>query len=262
MTFVPTKVLRFTMSGTTPFAVWSGDNVWAGYPYQWSTTLSITSQPHGSPTTPTPYFYDGNDVNVGDYILTTGQGRILKIISITSQNAGTVSCVVEDENRENTLLDENSSGEGGIQDGEGLLFAVKNGWPILHPLPDALAGSLPPYFSANVIARFMNSRTDTGGGVVGATGPQGAQGETGATGPAGLTGATGPQGPAGVAGATGATGVAGATGPQGPAGVTQLELLSDVTIGVKSENDILSYDATANKWTNKPQETFVDGGNW
>ena len=160
MTFVPTKVLRFVMSGTTPFATWSSDDVWPGAPYQWATALAITPQPHSAPNTPTPYFYDGNDVNVGDYILTSGQGRILKIVSITSKNASSVSCVVEDENRENTLLDETSSGEGGIPDGEGLLFSVKNGWPILHPLPDALVGSLPPYFSADVMARFMNNRTD------------------------------------------------------------------------------------------------------
>lgn len=202
MAFRPTKVLRFTMSGTVPYANWQTDDGWLGYPYQWSTTLYITAQSHGSPETSTPYFYDGLDVDVGDYILTSGQGRILKIVSITSQTAGVISCVVEDENRENILLDENTSGDGGIPDGEGLLFEVKNGWPILHPLPDALAGSLPPYFSADIIARFMNSRADTGGG----------------GGSAGATGATGPTGPAGVAGPTGATGPIGVTGATGPAG--------------------------------------------
>ena len=202
MAFRPTKVLRFTMTGGVPFANWQTDDGWLGYPYQWTTTLYITAQSHGSPESPTPYFYDGLDVNVGDYILTSGQGRILKIVEINSQASGVVSCVVEDENRENILLDENTSGDGGIPDGEGLLFEVKNGWPILHPLPDALAGSLPPYFSADVIARFMNSRVDLGGG----------SGSTGATGPTGLTG---PAGPAGVTGATGPIGVTGATGPAG-----------------------------------------------
>lgn len=202
MAFRPTKVLRFTMTGSVPFANWQTDDGWLGYPYQWTTTLYITAQSHGSPESPTPYFYDGLDANVGDYILTSGQGRILKIVAINSQASGVVSCVVEDENRENILLDENTSGDGGIPDGEGLLFEVKNGWPILHPLPDALAGSLPPYFSANVIARFMNSRVDTGGG----------SGSAGATGP---IGPTGPAGPAGIRGATGPVGVTGATGPAG-----------------------------------------------
>lgn len=197
MAFRPTKVLRFTMTGSVPFANWQTDDGWLGYPYQWTTTLYITAQAHGSPESLTPYFYDGLDVNVGDYILTSGQGRILKIVAINSQASGVVSCVVEDENRENILLDENTSGDGGIPDGEGLLFEVKNGWPILHPLPDALAGSLPPYFSADVIARFMNTRVDGGSGGTGgdgATGATGPTGPTGATGPIGVTGATGPAG--------------------------------------------------------------------
>lgn len=210
MAFRPTKVLRFTMIGSVPYANWQADDGWLGYPYQWSTTLYVTAQSHGSPETPTPYFYDGLDINVGDYVLTSGQGRILKIAAITSQSAGVVSCIVEDENRENILLDDTTSGDGGIPDGEGLLFEVKNGWPILHPLPDALAGSLPPYFSADVIARFMNSRVDTGG----SGGGSGATGPTGPTGPAGQSGSSGP---AGATGATGPVGVTGATGPAGAA---------------------------------------------
>lgn len=228
MAFRPTKVLRVTLSAVAPAATWSGDEIWSGYPYRWSATLYLTAQTHGSPETPTPYFYDGRDVIVGDYIITGGQGRILKIVEIDTQTADIVQCVLEDEGRQNTLLDPDTAGEGGIPEGEGLLFEVKNGWPILHPLPDALAGALPPYFSADVIARFMNSRVagELPGGEVGATGPRGATGATGV----GLTGATGPQGPqgppgdgAGIAGATGATGpqgVIGATGVAGPAGAT------------------------------------------
>lgn len=203
MTFRPTKILRFTMAQTAPYAYWPDNDGWQGYPYQWQTTLYTVTQSHGSPDSPTPYFYNGDDVNVGDYIVTSGQGRILKIVTITSQNGGEVSCVVEDENRENILLDETTSGDGGIPDGEGILFEVKNGWPILHPLPDALAGALPPYFSADIIARFMNSRIDSGGGgsgVTGATGPAGPTGVIGVTGPQGATGV-------GVAGPIYATGV-------------------------------------------------------
>lgn len=209
MSFVPTKVLNFVMQNTAPSAVWSGAGAWAGYPYQWTTTLAVTAQPHGSPDTPTPYFYDGNDVSVGDYILTAGQGRILKIVAITQQTASSVTCTVEDENRQNTFQDTTSGGDGGIPDGEGLLFAVKNGWPILHPLPDALAGALPPYFSADVIARFMNNRVNDSENTT-----------------------------------------------------TQLEMLTDVTVQNKANNDILSYDASSGKWVNRRQDTLVDGGNW
>ncbi len=115
-------------------------------------------------------------------------------------------------------------------------------------------------------------------GPQGATGPQGAQGITGAIGPVGVTGATGPQGAVGATGSTGDTGATGpqgvtgavgpqgipgeqgATGPQGPSGVTHLELLSDVTIGTKANNDTLTYDAASEKWKNKPQATLTLSG--
>jgi hypothetical protein len=171
--------LSFVMTGSTPVAFWDADGVWFGQPYQWTTTLNITAQPHGSPDTATPYFYDGLDVVVGDYVLTSGRGRILKIIAISNQTASTVTCTVEDEDRANILSDLDQAGNAGIPDGEGLLFTVENGWPILHPLPDALAGALPPYPA----------------GATGSQGDPGVTGATGATGPQGETGATGPQGP-------------------------------------------------------------------
>jgi hypothetical protein len=219
MSFTPTKVLRFSMAGTQPYATWPLNDGWLGYPYQWLTTLSVSAQQHGSPTTQTPYAYDGNDVNVGDCIVTSGQGRILKIVSIFSQDATAVVCVVEDEDRENILLDDTTSGEGGIPDGEGLLFEIRNGWPILHPIPDALVGTLPPYFATDIIARYMNTRVDNfnASGAFGATGPQG---ETGATGLIGVTGETGPVGATGVQGPTGVSGPIGATGVAGDVGAT------------------------------------------
>lgn len=162
MAFLPTKILRFTMSGTAVAANFSGtDDGWLGYPYRWTTTLNIVPQAHGSRETPTPYFYTGNDVVVGDYIATSGCGRILKIISISSQSSTSVTCAVEDENRQNILADQTTSGTGGIPDGEGILFSVKNGLPILHPIPDALAGNLPPHFSADIAARFFNEFSNT-----------------------------------------------------------------------------------------------------
>ncbi|WP_353208506.1 hypothetical protein [Sphingorhabdus sp.] len=220
MSFTPTKVLRFSMAGTQPYATWPLNDGWLGYPYQWLTTLSVSAQQHGSPATQTPYAYDGNDVNVTDCIVTSGQGRILKIVSIFSQDATSVVCVVEDEDRENILLDDGTAGEGGIPDGEGLLFEIRNGWPILHPIPDALVGTLPPYFATDIIARYMNTRVDNfnASGAFGSTGPQGTTGPagpvgvTGATGPAGATGVQGPTGFSGSAGNDGATGVTGATG--------------------------------------------------
>lgn len=234
MPLTPPKVLLITLRGTAPVAFWSGGGPWSGAAYRWSATLDVVPQPHGDPTTPTPNFYDGNDVNVGDYIVTGGQGRIVKVVEIVAASDTVVQCVIEDEEQQNTLLG-SANGDGLISETEGLLFEVKNGWPILHPLPDSLAGYLPPYFSADVIARFMYTRVDPSAGPAGATGPVGATGPsggpvgaTGATGAAGISGATGQpgptgaQGPAGVSGATGPTGVTGIAGPTGATGAAGL----------------------------------------
>lgn len=76
----------------------------------------------------------------------------------------------------------------------------------------------------------VQSKLNSGGGTIGATGPQGpagtpgtigATGATGISGTPGPTGATGPQGIQGIPGqigATGAQGIQGFTGPQGATG--------------------------------------------
>ena len=212
MPFTPPKVLLIRLRAMSAVSYWSAGGPWNGYAYRWSATLDVSPQPHGDPTTPTPNFYDGNDIKVGDYIVTSGQGRILKVSAITSAADTVVQCVLEDENQQNTLSNEGQDGDGSVtSDVDGLLFETKNGWPILHPLPNSLSGSLPPYFSADVIARFMYTRIDTGGGGSATVGPSGPTGITGPTGPTGV-GAIGPTGP------TGPTAV-GATGPTGPTGV-------------------------------------------
>ena len=112
----------------------------------------------------------------------------------------------------------------------------------------------------------------SGATVTGPTGPSGptGAGATGSTGVAGATGATvtgptGPSGPTGI-GATGATGIAGATGatvtgptgPSGPtgigatgatgaAGATTLDGLTDVTITLAANAEILVNDG-AGQW--------------
>ena len=227
MPFIPAKVIQFNMSGTVASGFNPDDDGWQGYPYQWTTTLGITPSPNGSQYITTPFVYDGTDVVVGDYIATAGEGRILQIIAISSQTDITVECTVEDIDRENIMQDPTVSGDGSIPDGLGILFSVKNGMPILHPLPDGLPGFLPPQFSADIICRFLNDANIAGAtGPEGPTGPQGIRGEEGATGSAGpkgvsgtrgFTGATGPQG-AGTTGATGPEGAAGATGPEGSTG--------------------------------------------
>jgi len=155
---VPAKLIRVYVRQLTPVSYYSAPSQWAGYPYQWDVTLSVTAQSHGDGTTSTPYAYTAQDIKPGDYIVTGGQGRLLKILSATPTGETYCGCLVEDENQTNILQDDTSSGYGGITTGEGFVFETKNGWPIIYPIPNAIAGSLPPYFASDILSRFLAVR--------------------------------------------------------------------------------------------------------
>ena len=158
-TITPAKLLRVTLRDLSPVADYILDDGWSGYPYRWTAALDVVPQQHGSRVTPTPYMYTADDINVGDYVVTNGAGRVLKISAIVTRvSTNYVVCEVEDENRTNILEDDTSSGAGAIPLGEGFLFEVKNGWPILHPIPNALSNLLPPYFASDILSRFLAVR--------------------------------------------------------------------------------------------------------
>ena len=153
----PAKLLRVSISGVTTAATYSGADPWNGNPIRWNATLTVTAQPHSdTASTPVSGFYDGRNVAVGDYVASTGEGRVLRIFSISAQTASSVTCVLEDVNRVNTFQSQNQDGIGLISSGTAYLFEVVNGYPILYPLPDALLGSLPFTFATQIIARFLS----------------------------------------------------------------------------------------------------------
>ncbi len=154
----PAKLLRVVISGISSAATYSGADPWVGNSIRWNATLTVTAQPHSDTnSTPTSGFYNGLNVAVGDFLATSGEGRILRVYSISSQSSTTVTCVLEDYNRINTFQDQNQGGDGLIQSGTGYLFEVINGCPIMYPLPSALAGSIPSTFATQIIARFLSS---------------------------------------------------------------------------------------------------------
>ena len=165
MAVLPSKVLAVTITSISSYAQWTTDdgtgNITTGKDYQWTIVLDIpTALQHSSHETTRQFLYNGLDINVGDYIATSNDGKYVKIISITSQSAQACTCVVEDEDRLNTFQDNTGNADGSIPTVEGFLFEMRNGAPILYPLPPALLDVF-PNIGAQIISRFL-FRTKTG----------------------------------------------------------------------------------------------------
>jgi hypothetical protein len=160
MAIKPAKFIRATFGAVSVAASTSVSGT-PGVPYRWNVTLQITSQAHSdNSTTPIAGFYDGRNVAVGDWIVSDGDGRALKVVTISSANANSVSCVLEDYNSYNARKDETGNLDGMIQAGSGIvgyIFEVKNGVPVLSSIPNALPGNLNgTQFAANLISRFAS----------------------------------------------------------------------------------------------------------
>lgn len=151
-----TKFIQCTISGVS-VASQVTLNGTAGVAKQWNATLAVATQAHSDSSTRLPFFYDGNDVAVGDYIASSGDGKFLKVVSISSKNANQVVCVLEDEDSVNALTDETGNLDGLIPNGpsnKAYIFEVRNGAPILANIPMALPGNFAATFASNIFARF------------------------------------------------------------------------------------------------------------
>jgi hypothetical protein len=129
----------------------------AGVANRWNATLNVVAQSHSDGSTRNPFFYDGVDVNAGDYVTSSADGKVLKVASITSKTASAVVCVLEDEQNINALSDETGNLNGLIPNGasnQAYIFEAKNNAPILANIPAALPGNFAPTFAHNIRARF------------------------------------------------------------------------------------------------------------
>tara|TARA_B100000579_G_scaffold70309_1_gene53306 strand:+ start:5814 stop:7328 length:1515 start_codon:yes stop_codon:yes gene_type:complete len=126
-----------------PIRLTLGSVVTAGY--EFNATIAISSaQLHKDG------IYTGSDVAVDDYIATSQGGRVLRISSISAQDANSVTCVLQDTLRSNSQ----TTGLAEITEDEGVLFEVHNGKPILYPLPAMPRGSLLNNWASEVYSRF------------------------------------------------------------------------------------------------------------
>jgi hypothetical protein len=156
---IPNKVLPVAVSSISGESYWdyangTGDLWYSGVGtkkyYRWTVTFSVTAQTHGSHLTRDDFTYNGLDIVVGDWIAGATSGQCLKIVSITSKTANTVTCIVEDWLRYNTF--KSATGNGIFNTGSAVVFSLnENGLPLLDPLP----GTVSTDFYPTVMSRFQ-----------------------------------------------------------------------------------------------------------
>jgi hypothetical protein len=149
----PAKLMQINLQAMTPTAYREIPPV-GSVAYQWEAQFAVTAQVTSS--LEYEFGYDGLDVKVGDEITTMGQGRALRIVAINAgeTTSGFVKCTVEDTDSENALTDSTGNVDGSIGGGDGYVYEVNYlGQPILYPLPDALANTLPLYFGTSMKGR-------------------------------------------------------------------------------------------------------------
>ena len=157
----PSKVLSGTADSFTPKSLWAhangpDDPYWSGGTnpqfYQWTVEFTIEERTHGSNLTRTPFRYDAQDIEVGDFVAGALDGKVCQIMSILEKTNSTVTAVVEDRMRYNTFRDPTGFGLFSTP-GPVIFFQINElGFPMLDPVPGTAAAD----FFTNVMSRFQN----------------------------------------------------------------------------------------------------------
>lgn len=127
----PPKLMNIELVWLNPHETY-GQEPFPYQPWRFKAYMKVKPKLHSDPTTQSPYLYNGLDVAVNDYV-TTQPARALKIIEIIWADEDEVECIVEDDYRLNSKIDQNQAGESAIETGHGILFQVVDGLPILYP---------------------------------------------------------------------------------------------------------------------------------
>jgi hypothetical protein len=163
----PAKVLAGTADSYIPVALWpyansQDDPYWSGGSnpqyYQWEVTFTINDRSHGSNLTRTPFNFNAQDIEVGDFVAGAQDGKVLQIMSISAKGNNSLTAVVEDRLRYNTFRDPQGFGLFGAP-GTVIFFQINElGFPMLDPVPGEAAAD----FFTNVMSRFqyMNPLTN------------------------------------------------------------------------------------------------------
>ena len=163
----PAKVLSGTADAFTTVSLWpyanaTDDPYWSGgnnpQYYRWEVTFTVNDRNHGSNLTRTPFSFNAQDIEVGDFVSGALDGKVCQIMSISEKGNNSLTAIVEDRLRYNTFRDPTGFGLFGTP-GPVIFFQINElGFPMLDPIPGDAAAD----FFTNVMSRFqyMNPLTN------------------------------------------------------------------------------------------------------
>lgn len=163
----PAKVIAGVADSFSPVALWphanaADDPYWSGGSnpqyYRWEVTFTVNDRIHGSNLTRTPFSFNAQDIEVGDFVAGAQDGKVCQIMSISEKGNNTLTAIVEDRLRYNTFRDPTGFGLFGTP-GTVIFFQINElGFPMLDPVPGEAAAD----FFTNVMSRFqyMNPLTN------------------------------------------------------------------------------------------------------
>jgi hypothetical protein len=156
----PAKVMSGTADSFVGVDLWPhangvDDPYWSGGAnpqyYRWRVTFTVNERLHGSHLTRTPFRFDAQDIEVGDFVAGAQDGKVCQIMSVESKTNNEVVAIVEDRLRYNTFRD--AAGFGLFSTpGQVIFFQINElGYPMLDPVPGEAAVD----FASNVMSRFQ-----------------------------------------------------------------------------------------------------------
>ena len=156
----PAKVMAGTANSFVGLDLWPyangvDDPYWSGGPnpqfYRWRVTFTVNERLHGSHLTRTPFRFDAQDIEVGDFVAGAQDGKVCQIMSVESKTNSEVVAIVEDRLRYNTFRDPAGFGLFAAP-GQVIFFQINElGYPMLDPVPGEAAVD----FASNVMSRFQ-----------------------------------------------------------------------------------------------------------
>jgi hypothetical protein len=156
----PAKVLSGTADSFVgldlwPYANGADDPYWSGSSnpqfYRWRVKFTVNERLHGSHLTRTPFRFDAQDIEVGDFVAGAQDGKVCQIMTVESKTNSEVIAIVEDRLRYNTFRDPAGFGLFSTP-GQVIFFQINElGYPMLDPVPGEAAVD----FASNVMSRFQ-----------------------------------------------------------------------------------------------------------